>query len=888
MKTPFWPIALVIVASTQVCQAAHYKLFVLTGQSNSLGTTNAGEADPSPGTDPADSHIKFFWHNWADATTSLGDSGGVFTTLQSQQGGYYAGSATHWGPEMDCGRMLYRAGVRNFGIIKCSRGGGGNSLWSKTASDHHMYTHVVDAVNTATATLTSAGDTFEIAGLFYLQGESDSTAEAAIADTRIKELTDNLRTDLPNASTMQCIIGGIAAAGTTRDTVRSKQALAGTTYSYIDYFSNLDLQASTAPDNLHFNKAAKLTIGERYAQAFFAANIVSRQYGKLVFIGDSITQGGNGNHASYRYQVFKRLAEKGVPNDATTGYQFTGSVTGGYLNSAITAPNVNGQTFTNVSDGHFGWRASWINARIPLPAGRYNTKNLGQGTVLNWTATGPTPETFLTQDVPITKPYTSATYTPDTAVIMIGINDLGDNNNAAIQVIADIGTLIDQLRVSNPAVRIHVNRLLYTNQTQAMHDAVDAVNGQLPTLVATKNAASSTSPVWVLDASTGFNPAVQTYDTVHPNADGEAYVGDRVAAGMGVISLTTASVPSGSTEPPHVEVQSGAFGSRFEGNGIYNGSSYVNGWAKVGSLTEELTADDQQVLSDLKVKLAGAGAAWVEGTNAGWTGIRAGDWTLELRIKFNANPNGFMVWLGTGTQRVLVEIYGNRTQDYGGESFNVVHNNVDGQFHIFRIAHESVAGRYHVWRDGIRLTAIGGAPYDGSSDGRLILGDYTSGTFGNDFDVTIDHLRFDGSGAFLPVGADADGDGMPDSWEYSYYNTGGTYAQMVAALTSAVASADDDGDGMTNLQEYLANTSPINPASVFKIDWSGFGETSFQVSLNTSSQRKYTLYRSSNSDLVSPWTAVDGPTLGIDGSLVFQDTNSPGTRGFYEVGVTIP
>ena len=55
---------------------------------------------------------------------------------------------------------------------------------------------------------------------------------------------------------------------------------------------------------------------------------MSRQYGRLVFIGDSITQGGNGDHPSYRYKVFSHLAGKGVPINVTNGYQFTGPVTG--------------------------------------------------------------------------------------------------------------------------------------------------------------------------------------------------------------------------------------------------------------------------------------------------------------------------------------------------------------------------------------------------------------------------------------------------------------------------------------------------------------------------------------------------------------------------------
>ena len=247
--------------------AAHLKLFVLTGQSNSLGTTDGDGAEPSPGTDAADKEVRFFWHNLANAAKSLGDSGGAFTTLREQQGGFYKGSATHWGPEMGFGRRLHRAGLRDFGIIKASRGGGGNSFWSKTAADHHMYDHVVKVVGTAAADLAKGGHTFEIAGLLYLQGESDSAAEAAVADTRIKELTDNLRRDLPNAKALRTIIAGSAATGATRDTVRTKHAAGAADAGPFSFFSTTDLR-DQMPDRLHFNKPAKLAIGERFADAW--------------------------------------------------------------------------------------------------------------------------------------------------------------------------------------------------------------------------------------------------------------------------------------------------------------------------------------------------------------------------------------------------------------------------------------------------------------------------------------------------------------------------------------------------------------------------------------------------------------------------------------------
>ena len=122
LRAAFVATALSIAVSAAARQPAHYTVFVLTGQSNALGTTNGGEADPTPGTDAADARVRFFWHNWADKTTSLGDSGGTFTDLGAQQGGYYPGSAMHWGPEIGFGRTLARAGVQNAAIVKCEIG----------------------------------------------------------------------------------------------------------------------------------------------------------------------------------------------------------------------------------------------------------------------------------------------------------------------------------------------------------------------------------------------------------------------------------------------------------------------------------------------------------------------------------------------------------------------------------------------------------------------------------------------------------------------------------------------------------------------------------------------------------------------------------------------
>ena len=246
------------------------KIFLLTGQSNSLGTTaDPDEKNIYPGENPVDQEIPFFWRNRStlnqDGVARLyGDSEGRITTLQPQQG--EGKNPAFWGPEIGFGRELVSDGIKDFLIVKASRGGGGNGFWVKNSSDDHMYRHVVETVQLAVSALPS-GMKFDITAMLYVQGESDSEEEANISAERLILLAANLRNDLPHARDMKVVTGGIAAPGPRRDIVRKQQSLPPTMDHSFVYVDNADLSTQLY-DQLHFNKRAKLEIGRRMARAW--------------------------------------------------------------------------------------------------------------------------------------------------------------------------------------------------------------------------------------------------------------------------------------------------------------------------------------------------------------------------------------------------------------------------------------------------------------------------------------------------------------------------------------------------------------------------------------------------------------------------------------------
>lgn len=130
---------------------------------------------------------------------------------------------------------------------------------------------------------------------------------------------------------------------------------------------------------------------------------------------------------------------------------------------------------------------------------------------------------------------------------------------------------------------------------------------------------------------------------------------------------------------------------------------------------------------------------------------------------------------------------------------------------------------------------------------------------------------------------DSVGDGIPDAWRREHFGGTGTTTDA-----DSEATADPDGDGVSNEDEYAADTDPNDASSSFS-SVGVMGESGFSVSFDSSDERIYTLWRSTDLSAGSWQTVasqVDVPGSGGVDTLI--DPNPPAPAGFYRVEVNLP
>jgi hypothetical protein len=100
----------------------------------------------------------------------------------------------------------------------------------------------------------------------------------------------------------------------------------------------------------------------------------------------------------------------------------------------------------------------------------------------------------------------------------------------------------------------------------------------------------------------------------------------------------------------------------------------------------------------------------------------------------------------------------------------------------------------------------------------------------------------------LTLGADANGDGIPDAWETAFLNSIGTNIALANINPNGIYT----GDGRTLLQEYLLGNFPYNP-NAFSIAIVSESSGSAVIAFTTTAGHTFTVYGSTD---LKNWTQL--------------------------------
>ena len=189
---------------------------------------------------------------------------------------------------------------------------------------------------------------------------------------------------------------------------------------------------------------------------------------RIMPLGDSITQ-GDSDHNTYRRPLWKSLQTEGYNVD------FVGSLR---VNHRGPPPS---DDFDRDHEGHWGWRVDEI-----------------LGDIHRW----------------------AEEHQPDVVLVHLGSNDVFQRDSLE----STLDELIDAVREVQPQATFLLAQIIPTDSSAA-NTRIRNLNARIPELAAAKSTAMSR--VLVVDHFTGFDPLSQTYDGVHPNADGEIHLSDR-------------------------------------------------------------------------------------------------------------------------------------------------------------------------------------------------------------------------------------------------------------------------------------------------------------------------------------------------------------------------
>ena len=454
--------------------------------------------------------------------------------------------------------------------------------------------------------------------------------------------------------------------------------------------------------------------------------------GNIVFVGDSITQGGHWqgvDHTpgspSYRYSLFKNFVDNGVAYTPMGIGEVTSTGTGA---NVVSAPYRN-QNFDPTHEAAASARTyTW--SGIPEDNRGYNN-NPGtrpyEAPVWNLLGldnphTG-SPTTFYNGGNLQT--YAGPTYAskygdnkPDTVCLMIGINDLiavkngtaisrPDGNTSAYtnaDVIGNIHSIVQAYQEYNPNVNVLVMGLLPTASNNGTYGLSDGFNAELAE--ALKTWSTETSNVSYGNVGSGVSTSSSVhYDNAgaHPNKQGELIVAGNLARALGIGQRTLGLESKAATTFSHRMTATLDHQEHFTISGAEQWQAY---------------SDPDSGLSGLLINAGYKSTASLTAT--GWEVAASTGFTVEASMQlYSVSGNGMVMSLGDGeTGNGFLTI--TNTGIYWGSNNTLLYSSSQGNENLdLRITYmadgntQGVDAGYYVWRNGQLIgeaLAGGGGP----------------------------------------------------------------------------------------------------------------------------------------------------------------------------------
>ena len=243
-------------------EARPFKLFLLGGQSNMEGCGRSHELPAAYRTPPANVVI---WDNKETLWVTLGTDSTAIARNRL------------FGPEVAFSHGLARAFPgHTIGLVKTAAGG--TKLHTQWVSGKGMYQRFKRHMSRAIEDLETSNTAYEIAGMLWMQGESDSeTTEMANAyEANLKTLIAEVR-KLADKETLPFVMGRISSSLLKEtpwdfDHARIVQAAQEAVAAQDEhtYIVNTD-DLSTLKDNTHFDTKAQLKLGSDMARIMVEA-----------------------------------------------------------------------------------------------------------------------------------------------------------------------------------------------------------------------------------------------------------------------------------------------------------------------------------------------------------------------------------------------------------------------------------------------------------------------------------------------------------------------------------------------------------------------------------------------------------------------------------------